>query len=1002
MPNTLETFEQLVRHRTSKELLPFLLTLDKSDLVPVRQRTLSLEKELQASFEPTGQPDQTRSQLTAQRAHLLFLAGLATYSAKEARRLNPWYGNQLTLPEGWTAQSEVPPFLAIIQQFRPAWLGEWLLRRTRENRWSVPQYALLRELLASELLVHDSWLTAQSVAHLPTHYNWRRNQGGDIPDFDQLILAELRADETLRHRDLPLLLDFDTMADTAGTWSGQERTPVTWQTLLVALLASGHLDRGEWLTHCLLALRRDFRRPLLTWLKTLYTSLKPTPKELLARQNELLELLSHPLPLVVNFALDQLKEIWALPDFELAALLLPAEALLSRQDLKTGLRTLLTGLDRLLKADPTQAAPLARLYASALAHADAGVQERAAKSLAALLGAKKPLLSAADATEATATSAAYAELLGPPARAALAPWLAAAPNEPAASVALERYEPAPDFQPELSADTAVVPVADWHELLFLTGQVLKHDDPLALERWLEGLLRLQAELPADYADQLQPYLPQLITWGREPDQPLTVEQAQEVVSKGQLLLGHLGSTQALILSWMLGFAEPLVPLLTTGQYEDPDPLVVADRQRLVFAEKLLRGRRALPLLSTPTHAPHWLAPTALVQRLLAYEAAHQQPDPTDLAVALARLGWAAKADATAATEQLPHLRHAGLRELLNWVLAPTIAPLPASASAISATPQQAPLTKAAGLLPLAAALPWLWAVAARTRQPAGEFPALAALTPPDCANVMRPCAMGWEIVAESLTRKITWKPGVTEETEHWLELRVQPLVPVAAPPMPVALYALYPAAPPAPKYRWNALTALATNYRYLASLLPQYPAPLHWQALTLAAMRDSGEIGPRQVLSEVLRELLAPGPAFEEPATLLLAVSLTHQQPPVRALALEALLSATDHGRLVPAALAAALGKLISVGFVPLPRLTAGLMQARAISPRTDDALRQLLEALLPALPAAPLRQTGALLTLYTDLPGRTSHPVPAPVQARLREWGASASLKKLVAPLLA
>ena len=81
MPNTLETFEQLVRHRTTKELLPFLLALDKSDVVPVRQRTLSLEKELQNSSEPTGQPDQKRSQLTAQRAHLLFLAGLATYSA---------------------------------------------------------------------------------------------------------------------------------------------------------------------------------------------------------------------------------------------------------------------------------------------------------------------------------------------------------------------------------------------------------------------------------------------------------------------------------------------------------------------------------------------------------------------------------------------------------------------------------------------------------------------------------------------------------------------------------------------------------------------------------------------------------------------------------------------------------------------------------------------------------------------------------------------------------
>ena len=713
---------------------------------------------------------------------------------------------------------------------------------------------------------------------------------------------------------------------------------------------------------------------------------------------------------MVNFALDQLKAIWDRPGFELVALLPPAEALLSRQDLKTGLRTLLTGLDRLLKADPAQAAPLARLYAGALTHADAGVQERAAKSLAALLGAKKPLLNTAAAAEATATIAAYAELLGPPARAALAPWLAAVPAEPTAPIAAERYEPIMDFQPELSAATAVAPVADWHELLFLTGQVLKHDDPLAQERWLDGLLRLQADFPADYAEQLQPYLPRIITWGREPGQPLTVAQAQEVVRLGQQVLGHLGAAQALILSWMLNFAEPLVPLVTAGQYAEADPLVVADQQRVAFAETLLRARRALPLLSTPTHAPHWLAPTALVRRLLAYEAAGQQPDPADLAVALARLAWAHAADAALATAQLPQLHHAGLRELLAWLLAPAPPTLPTPvvtgklvvrafterlSKLIPHKPSHAPVA-------LPEALPWLWAVAARTRQPGGEFPALAALTPPQCANVVRPCAMTWEIVAESLTRKISWKPGVTEETERWLELQARPLGPVAAPPTPVALYSLYPAAPLTSKYRWNELATLGANYPYLASLLPYYLAPLHWRALLLSDLRDAGGASIRQVLSQVLREQLAPGPAFDEPATLLLAIGLTYQQPPVRALALEALLAATDHGRLVPAALAAALGKLLSADFVPLPRLTAGLVQARAISPRTDDALRQLLESLLPALPAAPLRQTGALLTLYADLPGRAAHPVPAPVQAHLREWSASASLKKLAAPLLA
>jgi hypothetical protein len=107
-------------------------------------------------------------------------------------------------------------------------------------------------------------------------------------------------------------------------------------------------------------------------------------------------------------------------------------------------------------------------------------------------------------------------------------------------------------------------------------------------------------------------------------------------------------------------------------------------------------------------------------------------------------------------------------------------------------------------------------------------------------------------------------------------------------------------------------------------------------------------------------------------------------------------------GRLVPAALGEALGRLLGAGFVPVQRLTEGLAELRAIDPATDDALTQTLAALLPALPPEPPRNTRKLLDAYADLLGRTRQPVPAPAQARLREWQASASLKKTVAALLA
>ena len=992
MTTVTETFEQLIRHRAPKELLPFLLALDKKDVVPVRQKSLSLKRELEKYLTREIKPNHYESYclMTPEQHQMLFLAGLATYSRKEA--LGQGFDIRWSLD--WDSP-DTPPAdnslaLKVLEHTRPDWLAEWLTRRTRANPWMAVPYHVLRTLEARGLLAHEPWLVAQSVAHLLIHYNWRRSQvkNGDIEEYDQVILSELRTDATLLARDLPLLFDYDTMADSATTYSGQARTTVSWLMLLPQLVESGHLERGDLLTRCLLALRRDFRRPLLTWFKNVFLSLNPTPAERLAHQSELVELLAHPLPLVVNFALDQLKDLWTEPSFDLAPLVQYADGLMSRQDLKTGLKTLLGGFGKLLKISPALAPTLAQLYTAALAHADSAVQERAAKGLAELL-TKKPLRTPDEIADLTATLPAYADLLVPAARAVLSPWLAPAEVAAPTADALASYSPRADFAPDISPATAIAPVADWHELLFLTGQVLQHDDPLALERWLDGLLHLRAQFPADYADLLLPYVVRIM-----PGVPGTAaELAARLIQYGaDGRAYHLTLVQLFLFSWANGFAEPLVARTAISDtYSVPDPLVLVARQRLVFAETLLAGGLALPLLSTPTHAPYWVAPTTLVGRLLAYQTAQQAPNLTDLAVALARTAFAAPAEAAEARLLLPQLQSTDLRTLLAWFLAARPEPLPALP------------TSAAGPDSLAQALPWLWAVAARTRQPTGHFPTLASLTPRECPNVALPWQPVWEFQPKSKSYVEQWKPGKPTVTEHWLELLVHPKATLSAAPSDLLLYSLHGRLKNADSpYPWRRLGALAANYPFLLSLLPQYPAPLYWHTLALAATRDTVDSSSREVLLQAMRGLLSDGPVFDEPTTLLLAIGLTYTAPACRALALEVLLAAIATDRLVPAALGKTLGQLIAAGFVPVQRLTDGLAEIRASSPTADAALHQLFDVLLPTLPAEPPRNTRKLLDTYADLRGRTQPPLPAPVQARLREWQASASLKKSITALLA
>ncbi|MGI4872316.1 MAG: DUF6493 family protein [Janthinobacterium lividum] len=1006
-----ETFEHIIRQQTAQQLVPFLLGLGKQDIVPVRQKTLRLKKELEEYKQVEVKPGKLEwtCLLTPQQDKMLFLTGLATYSRKEA------LGRGFTIPTFFIRESKLQLLhnqqllLAVLQHAQPAWLAEWLARTARTNPWQAPSYGLLRALETEGLLAYDQQLVAPATAEWLNLYNWWRNfQRPAIPEKlppAQIVLPDLQADAVLLQRDLPLLFDFDTGVDSALVFDNERREATTWLTLLPQLVASGHLDRDDLLTRSLLALRRDFRRPLLTWFKNLYGSLRPTPAESLARQVELVELLAHPLPLVVNFALDQLKEIWLEAAFEAEALLRYAEGLLTRPDLKTGSKTLLAGMGRLLKVQPAHAQAVSLLYAAALGQADAAVQERAAKGLAELLGAKKPLLAPAEAAEVTAILAGYTDLLAPASRTVLARWLTEMPTaELATKMEAVSYVPQSTFVPDLSAATALVPVADWHELLFLTGQVLKHDDPLALERWLDGLLRLHADLPTDYPAQLLPYLVQA-----RPFLQGKTEQEAAAILAGNGLVGYLGLVQALLLSWAQGFTAERVKQVTLSErYATSDPLVAVEQRRLVFAESLLRERWALPLLSTPTHAPHWVAPTALLARLLAYEAAGQAPDPADLAVALARTAHAHPAEAAQALAQLPQLRHDGLRELLHWLLGPAEA-LPQAVT--SRESWFGKLKEVVGqLLPtatapvtLAEALPHLWAVAARTKRPVTTYPALGGLALNDYPNVGRPWQPHWELQPKSNTYVEQWKPGKPERTDRWTELHVWTGPKGGASPGSLLLYALHAAyRPPHDKYHiWYQITPLATDYPFLVALLPQYPAPLYWHTIRLAATRDAADAGYRDVLTQAMHSLLLPGATFEEATSLLLAIGLTHHVSTVRALALEALLAAIATGRLIPAALGQALGKLLSADFVPLPRFIEQLAQARVIDAITDDALRQVLDALLPTLPAEPLRQTSKLLSFYVDLHTRYPQPIPSASQARLREWASATALKKLVKALI-
>ena len=80
--SSVETFEHIIRHQNAKELVPFLLGLPKTDTVVIRQKVKSLKRELEAFEERAS--GSWYSIITHEQRFMLVLAGLKTYSRKEA------------------------------------------------------------------------------------------------------------------------------------------------------------------------------------------------------------------------------------------------------------------------------------------------------------------------------------------------------------------------------------------------------------------------------------------------------------------------------------------------------------------------------------------------------------------------------------------------------------------------------------------------------------------------------------------------------------------------------------------------------------------------------------------------------------------------------------------------------------------------------------------------------------------------------------------------------
>ena len=262
-----------------------------------------------------------------------------------------------------------------------------------------------------------------------------------------------------------------------------------------------------------------------------------------------------------------------------------------------------------------------------------------------------------------------------------------------------------------------------NESLFLLGDCLREPAAHTIDVFLEGLITIQDNFPADWAKSLSPYIKQLTKRiGKEiPTDMILLGVLRALIDKRPLALDPKCSYtweelckkrkklsekefEAYTQDYYLGNARQVLPFLF--------------RKGQMVIDFILQHCH-LPLLSTPTHLPFYIEAEVLVDKLLQYEVQGVQPDIDDLIVACNRLLF--REVSATAKEKARQLKG-------NYALA--IQYYLGLTDKIQLTEE---------LLPL-------WAQITRIKHPDREFPEFASTSAKDILGVVKPFLIdyGWQ------------------------------------------------------------------------------------------------------------------------------------------------------------------------------------------------------------------------------------------------------------------
>ena len=379
-----------------------------------------------------------------------------------------------------------------------------------------------------------------------------------------------------------------------------------WKRIYSILNEKGYFTDRNIIGLYIEALLNTWKKSVLDMCCRLIESLKPTLQELLSHQSTLFALLSSDKTSVVNFVMRLIKEIAGEKDFDFQtfadnfALCFTTQKIAKSQLI--GLGILENSYKKQASTNPDYREQLAVLFTVP----DAKLQEKVANLLTTYFNHE-------GLPEVIAPYCDYLKGKAQDLLAILSPSESSAPSDLS-----DRSASSENSHTSHSSHTPKIACAartprTWDDLLFLIGDCIRERSPLALDLFFEGLNQLQAQIPADFSQQISPYQKQL------GDQPFEF------------------TTYRKCMRWVIDVWEGKATLsddIFGGKLYNPTPFLREKTKRLLL--KLKQGN-SLPFVSTPTHSPFYIDAQTYLERIIQYEKAGKTPMLEDVIVGLNRL-----------------------------------------------------------------------------------------------------------------------------------------------------------------------------------------------------------------------------------------------------------------------------------------------------------------------------------------------------------------------------